>query len=75
MADANSGQPKIVDGWSLPLTAQRWVVPIVADMAATRPSVDGLLLVEGDPSVCEKDNRAATGAGMLAGGVVPTMTI
>jgi 3-oxoacid CoA-transferase subunit B len=57
---SKSGQPKIVNACSLPLTGRRVVHRIITDRAVLDVTPGGLLLVELAPGHTVEDVRAAT---------------
>ncbi|MGV9822609.1 CoA transferase subunit B [Nocardia xishanensis] len=63
---SRSGEPKIVEQCTLPLTGLACVHRIITDMAVLDIGPHGLVLVETAPGVSESDVRAATGADFTA---------
>lgn len=59
---SRSGEPKIVDKCTLPLTGARCVHRIITDMAVMDVRPNGLVLLETAPGITESEIRAATGA-------------
>lgn len=59
---SRSGEPKIVDECSLPLTGLGCVNRIITDIAVLDVTDNGLVLVETAPGVTVAEVRAATGA-------------
>ncbi|MEU1984790.1 CoA transferase subunit B [Nocardia sp. NPDC019395] len=59
---SRSGQPKIVEQCSLPLTGLGCVNRIISDIAVLDITENGLVLVETAPGVTVDEVRAATGA-------------
>ncbi|MET8429068.1 CoA transferase subunit B [Nocardia sp. NPDC004860] len=59
---SRSGEPKIVETCTLPLTGARCVHRIITDMAVLDVRPEGLVLVEIAPGISESEVRAATGA-------------
>ncbi|MBP2455903.1 3-oxoacid CoA-transferase subunit B [Mycolicibacterium lutetiense] len=63
-----SGQPKIVESCTLPLTGERVVHRIITDLAVIDISGDGTLtLVEAAPGLTFDEVQAATGAALIQG--------
>ncbi|BBX29105.1 3-oxoacid CoA-transferase subunit B [Mycolicibacterium alvei] len=63
-----SGQPKIVESCTLPLTGERVVHRIITDLAVIDISDDGTLtLVEAAPGLTFDEVQAATGAVLIQG--------
>lgn len=63
-----SGQPKIVESCTLPLTGERVVHRIITDLAVIDISGDGTLtLLEAAPGLTFDDVQAATGAALIQG--------
>ncbi len=75
MQHAAKGESKIVPLCTLPLTAQRRVSLIVADLAVIEPTEDGLVLRERAPGVRVQDIVAATAARLIVPDDVPEMQL
>ena len=75
MNHTQKGEPKIIDGLTLPPTSLRPVTLIVTEMAVIEPSEVGLVLREVAPGVSVAEVRAATGTALLVRGDVPTMPL
>lgn len=74
MAHTQKGTPKIVSELSLPPTSDRRVTLIVTEMAVIEPTEEGLVLLETAPGIEIDQVRAATGATLIVGSEVPTMS-
>lgn len=75
MNHTQKGAPKIVDELILPTTSLRPVTLVVTEMAVIEPTPEGLVLRERAPGVPVEAIQTATGATLLASGIVPEMNL
>ena len=61
-----TGEPKLVEECSYPLTAERCVTRVITDLGVLDVTPEGFALVELAPGVSEAELRAATGAPVRA---------
>lgn len=71
---AKDGSPKIVEDCSLPLTGEGVVNRIITDLAVIDVTEPGLVLRELAPGVTEDDVRSRTGAALIVGDPITSVT-